>query len=467
MIIARNIEGFVDKNYPEVRLVSTSSGSDDQGGISSIFGTSGSHFIQLKLKLVDLDERSRSCWDIGDDFRKYLSSIPEIVNFTVTHSNGFGMTGGGSNVAVEIYGYDFDETSKVAQDIAAGISEIPGARDVQISRDDEKPELKVIFDREKLAQHGLNTAMASLAVRNRMDGLVATKFREDGDEYDVIVRFDEQYRNSISDIENIILMNSQGQQVRLKEVGQVVEHWSPPNIEHKRRERIVTVTATPYKIALGDLANAIKDVVANVDKPTNVLIDIGGSYEDMQETNADLGLLFVIIVILVYLIMASQFESFKMPFIIMMSIPFAFSGVILALLFTGTTFSVVAILGAILLVGIVIKNGIVLVDYINLMIDRGYPLHEAIIESGKSRLRPVLMTAFTTVFGLLPMALSLGEGSEVWSPMGIAVIGGLVFSTIITLVLIPVLYAAMAREGARVKSRKKYVEQFKFMEKES
>ncbi len=465
-VVARSLEYYINANYPEVELISTSAGSDDQGGVSSLFGTSGSHIIQMNIRLVDLDKRDRSCWEIGDDFRKHLNSIPEIVNFTVTHSNGFGMAGGGNNVAVEIYGYDFDETSKVANDIADGIRKIPGARDVQISRDEEKPELKVVFDREKLAQHGLNTAMVSMAVRNRMDGMVATKFREGGDEYDVIVRFDEQYRNSISDIENIILMNSQGQQVRLKEVGQVVEHWSPPNIEHKRRERVVTVTATPYKVALGDLANAIKDVVANVDKPTNVLVDIGGSYEDMQETNADLGLLFVIIVILVYLIMASQFESFKMPFIIMMSIPFAFSGVILALFFTGTTFSVVAILGAILLVGIVIKNGIVLVDYINLMIDRGNPLNEAIIASGKSRLRPVLMTAFTTVFGLLPMALSLGEGAEVWSPMGIAVIGGLVFSTIITLVIIPVLYAAMAREGARARRKKKYVEQFKFMEVE-
>ena len=200
------------------------------------------------------------------------------------------------------------------------------------------------------------------------------------------------------------------------------------------------------------MAKEIKTSMAGMDIPGDILVEVGGAYEDQQEAFADLALLLLLSLILVYLVMASQFESFKMPFIIMISIPFAFTGVILALLITNTTLSVIAALGAIMLVGIAVKNSIVLVDFINLLRNRGYELDEAISRAGKSRLRPVLMTALTTILGMLPLAMSTGEGSEIWSPMGISVIGGLIFSTIITLIIVPVVYRVIIRRELSVVS---------------
>jgi len=297
-------------------------------------------------------------------------------------------------------------------------------------------------------------------IRNRVQGFTTTRFREFGDEYDVIVRFEENFRNSITDVENIAIMNSQGNVVRLKDVGKVLEVWTPPNIERKRKERIITVSVKPYKTSLGELAGVIQSELTEINTPPEVMIQVSGAFEDQQETFMDLGLLMIVSLLLVYIVMASQFESLKMPFIIMFAIPFSFSGVLIALYLTNTTLSAISALGAIMLIGIVVKNAIVLVDYINLMRDRGLALNEAIAISGKSRLRPVLMTSLTTILGMLPLAMSTGEGSEIWSPMGIAVIGGLIFSTIVTLIIVPVIYAMTSRRGERNKLkhvRSKYV----------
>ena len=294
--------------------------------------------------------------------------------------------------------------------------------------------------------------------------LTATRLRQYGDEYDVIVRYKEDARNSISEIENIGIKTPAGQTIRLGEIAQVKEYWSPPNIERKRKERIVTVSVTPYKRALSDVVADIQKEIDQVNKPSGVMVQISGAYEDMVESFMDLGLLMVVSLILVYLVMASQFESLKMPVIIMLSIPFAFSGVAIALFITNTKLSVIAAIGAVMLIGIVVKNAIVLVDFINLTRDRGIELYEAVIISGRSRLRPVLMTSATTILGMLPLAMSSGEGAEIWSPMGIAVIGGLVFSTLVTLVLVPVGYVLMARRGERDKKHKVAYRDMKFLE---
>ncbi|MBN2520752.1 MAG: efflux RND transporter permease subunit, partial [Bacteroidales bacterium] len=432
--IARKIEAVIEKKYPEVTLISASSGSDEEGGFISIFSETGSHIINLQLALTRKDERERDVWTIAEDLRQEIDRIPEVINYNVTTSEGMGF--GGNNVSVDIYGYDIEKTTNLANRIKEKISKIPGARNIQISRKKEKPELQVLLDQEKMSQHGINTATVSTALRNRVAGYTCSLFRESGDEYNVVVQFKKDYRNSISDIENISLTNYMGQSIKLKEIGKVEEFWSPPNIEHKRKERIVSVTAVPFQTSLGDLANAIKAELKDIDVPPEIMVEVGGAYEDQMESFADLGLLLLVSLLLVYIVMAAQFESLRMPFIIMFSIPFAFSGVFLALFITGKPLSVIAALGAVLLIGIVVKNAIVLVDYINLMRDRDYELREAILISGKSRLRPVLMTAVTTILGMLPMALSTGEGSEIWSPMGISVIGGLVFSSIITMVLV-------------------------------
>ena len=459
---ARQID-IILETFPEIQLIATSAGSDDEGGIMAIFQSTGSNIINYRLKLSDLEDRERSVWEIAENIRQRIDKIPEIIHYNInTGGNSMGSMGG-NTVDVEIYGYDIDQTTILANEISGRIENITGARDIQISREKAKPELQVELDREKMAAVGLNTAMVSTSLYNRIAGLTATRYREAGEEYNVVVRFKEKYRNSISDIENISLQTSSGQMVKLGEIGQVKEYWSPPNIEHQQRERVVTVTAKPYRTSLGELAENIQSEIDELDVPREILIEVGGAYEEQQEGFADLALLLVLSLVLVYIVMASQFESLKEPFIIMFSIPFAFTGVILALLITDTTLSIIAGLGAIMLIGIVVKNAIVLVDYINLMRDREYPLDEAIVLSGKYRLRPVLMTAFTTILGMLPLALSTGEGSEIWSPMGISVIGGLIFSTLITMVIVPIIYRIFATRGERdVKQQVR--SKFKFMD---
>lgn len=461
MITARKMEEIIQSQYPEVELLAVSSGADDEGSMFSLFSTAGSNIINFMMRLQHVNERDKSVWEIADAMRAQIAAFPEVITATVSTTGaggGFGM-GGDNNVAVEIYGFDFNTTNGIAEIIRQRLSQMPEGTDVAVSRKNDKPELQIILDREKLALHGLNSASVSTMVRNRVNGLIASRFKEEGEEYDIRVRLSEEYRNSISLLEELTIMNQQGKMIKLKELGHIEEYWGPPSIQHKRKERIVTVSIKPNGIPLGDLAKKVMTVVDDVEVPQDVMIQVGGSFEDQQESFQDLALLMLLSLILVFIVMASQFESFTMPFIIMFSIPFAFTGVILALLLTGTTLTIVAALGAVLLIGIVVKNGIVLVDFTNLMRDRGMRLTDAIITSGRSRLRPVLMTAFTTILGMLPLAISTGEGSEIWRPMGITVIGGLVFSTIVTMIIIPVMYGLLARSGERdkvMRLRKKF-----------
>lgn len=465
MAAARELESFIEKEMPEVLLVYTSSGTDDEGGMSSIMFESATHTINMRLKLFDVADRERSVWELADVVRAKLKMMPEIISYTVSTSTGMSFGGGSNGVDVEIFGYDIQTTTRIANEVADRLKNIEGAADVMISREKEKPQLQVVFDRAKLSEYGLNTSTASMAVRNRISGMIASRFREEGDEYDIMVRYDEKARNTISDIENITIMTPQGELVRVSELGSVEEYWAPPQIERKQRQRLVTVSAVAAKgLALSDLAVLVKEELKNVEMPSDVWFTVGGAYQDMQENTRDLALLFLIIIILVYIVMASQFESLKMPFIIMLSILFSFSGVVIALLITNTTMSTIAMLGAILLVGIVVKNGIVMIDFMNLLRERGVELHEAVVSACRSRLRPILMTAMTTILGMLPMALSVSEGSEIWAPMGITVIGGLLFSTIITLVIVPVVYVLLARHGARNK-KAKVAKTFRFLDK--
>ena len=292
-------------------------------------------------------------------------------------------------------------------------------------------------------------------MRNRIDGLTASKYREDGDEYDIVVRYGEPFRTRVEDVENITLYNMQGRPVKLKEVGKVQEEYAAPEIQRENRQRIITVQSTlGAGVALSDVVDEIEKLIDSYQLPDGIDLEVGGTVEDQGDAFADLLTLFGLIVILVYIVMATQFESLKFPFIIMFTIPFAFTGVFLALWMTSTPLSLIALIGAIMLVGIVTKNGIVMVDYMNLLIERGSGVFDAVIAGGKSRLRPVLMTSFTTVLGMLPLAIGTGAGSETWQPMGIAVIGGLTFSTVLTLFIVPVLYSIMVNRAQR-KEREK------------
>ena len=454
MKTTRKVEQMIRERYPEVMIMASSSGSDDEGSMFSLFSTTGSNIINIMMRLQDVDKRTRNVWEIAGDMRQQLAGYPEIVTASVSTSGGGMGMGGESKVDIEIYGYDFNTTNALAQEIRNRVSAMSSATEVTVSRKNDKPELQVVLDKEKLALHGLSSATVSTMVRNRIYGMTASQYKEEGEEYDIRVRLSENYRSSISDLEELSIVSPMGKRIKLKEIGTITEYWGPPAIQHKRKERVVTVSVKPNNVALGDLANQIKAEIGKVQVPQDVLIQVGGSYEDQQESFMDLGLLMVLSLILVFIVMASQFESFTMPFIIMFSIPFAFTGVIFALLLTNTTLSLVAALGAVLLIGIVVKNGIVLVDFTNLMRDRDMRLYDAIVVSGRSRLRPVLMTALTTILGMLPLALSTGEGSEIWRPMGITVIGGLVFSTIVTMVIVPVMYGVLARSGERDKVKK-------------
>jgi len=458
--VALQIDSILTSDFPEVELVSSSTGTDEGVNFATMFSNTGTHTIIYTIALSDVDERERTVWDIAEALRQDLQKFPEIINYQVTTGDG-GMGGfGGNNIEVEVYGYDISESNIIAEELAEKIGRVEGAKDVQISRDPSKPELQIVLDQDKMAVHGLTTAAVSSAVRNRVAGMTATRLRQFGDEYDVVVRLKEEARNSITDVMNISIMNGQGQSVKLVEIAEIKEYWSPPNIEHKNRERIVTVSATPYNRALGDIAADIEAVIAETDTPAGISVQMSGTIEEQAESFADLGLLLVVSLVLVYLVMASQFESLKMPLIIMFSIPFSFAGVAIALFITGTTLNLIAGIGAIMLIGIVVKNAIVLVDFINLQRDRGLELYEAVAVSGRSRLRPVLMTSVTTILAMLPLAISVGEGSEIWSPMGVSVIGGLIFSTMVTLVLVPVVYVIFARRGAR---KKKVQERYDFL----
>jgi HAE1 family hydrophobic/amphiphilic exporter-1 len=459
------VDSLIKAKYPEVKIISTSTGTDDQGGFASIFSGGGSHKIAYSLSLVPIEERTKSSFELADEMRSDFSKMPEVVDFTVSTSDNMGSFGG-SAVDVEVYGYDISETNLVAEELAEKIKRIEGAKDVTISRDKSKPELQIVFDQNKMIANGLNTAMVSSAVKNRVDGMIATRLRQFGTEYDVVVRFKKSSTSTLTDIENIGITNPMGQIIRLGEIAQIKEYWSPPSIEHKRKERIVKVSFTPYKRSLTDLQVDVQKAIDGTVMPSGVMVQISGAIKEQMDAFMDIAMLILISLILVYLIMASQFESLKMPFIIMFSIPFAFSGVAIALFISNTALSVISGIGAVMLIGIVVKNAIVLVDFINLMRERGYELYEAIAISGRSRLRPVIMTSATTILGMLPLALSTGSGSELWSPMGVAVIGGLIFSTVVTLVLVPVVYAIFSKHGERNKNLAIY-SRFDFMNDDS
>ncbi len=460
---ARRLETRFQELVPEIQLISTSAGSNDDATISAMFSSTMNNKISMTVRCNKKWQRDRSIWEIAEVLRQEMATYPEITDYQASVSSGMG-GGSASTVDIEIYGYDFDLTNRLAQQAKQLCKELPGARDVNISREDDRPEIKIIVDKEKASRLGLTSASLSNYLRNRVNGMACGYLKEDGSEYDIKVRLQEEDRNSISDILNFSIPTATGGVVKLSEVCSIGEYWAPPTIERKSRQRIVTVKVTPFNTSMGELAQQIEaQVLPQLDLPSGYSTRIAGDYEDQQDTFSKMIMLGALIILLVYIVMASQFESFSKPAIIMFTVPFALSGVIIALWLTHTTLDMIGALGLVLLVGIVVKNGIVLVDYTNLMRERGYDLNQAIQLSGKSRLRPVLMTAFTTILGMVPMAVSSGEGAEMWQPLGIVVIGGLTVSTFLTLYVVPILYGTISRNDDQNKL-KKIRENFIFMD---
>ena len=459
--IARQIDSIIAVKYPYIHMVSASAGENSSNNAFAAMQTTGSHLINYNLRMPSRKDVERpTIFEISDGLRGDLAGILEVSEFQVIPGGqqGGGMGGGASTVNIKVFGHDMETAMAAAKDLQARMGTLSTMRDVQLSREDLQPEFNVRFDRQKLSYYGLNSATAAQFIRNRIYGYECAKYREDGDEYNIVVRYAEDFRANVEDVENIVLYTATGQAIKLKEVATISEEYASPEIERENRQRVVTVEGSVGAgVALGDAVAEVNAMLADYEIPAGLTLELGGSVEDQGEAFSDIGLLLILIVVLVYIVMATQFESLLYPFIIMFTIPFAMSGVFIALWLTGTPLSLIALIGAIMLVGIVTKNGIVMVDYMNLLVERGSTITDAVINGGKSRLRPVLMTSLTTILGMLPMALGLGEGSEIWQPMGVAVVGGLVMSTLITLFIVPSLYAML--EGSKERRARRKAEQ--------
>lgn len=450
---ARQFYNRICEEIPEIQICSYTFGQADTDNAFASMQTNGSNIISMNINLGSMEDRKRSSSEIADIIRADLKEYPEIHKGTV--SEGMGGMGGAASVAVEIYGYDFQTTDRIANELRDKMAADPAFAQVTLSRDQYTPEYQVDFDRVKLAANGLNSTTAAAAVSAAMSGSVGSYYREDGEEYSIRVRYAKDYRTSVEDIENIIIYNASGNGIRIKDLGRVVETEVPPTIERKNRQRMITVTGViDGSHAMSDGITAAQQIIKDTDIPSELSAVIAGDYEDQQDMFSDLITLMVLIIILVYMVMASQFESFMSPFVIMFSVPFAFVGVILGLWLTNTALGVMAMIGILILIGIVVKNGIVLIDYLILLRERGMGILDAAVAAARSRLRPILMTTLTTVLGMIPMAAGTGEGSEMWKSLGITVAWGLSISTVVTLILIPTIYCVFATRQEKRKQKK-------------
>ena len=449
--VAGRIYASLVDNIPEIKILNYTFGQADSDNTFASMQNNGTHVLSITINIGTSSTRDRSSAEIADQVREILRQYPELRKANVTEGGGMSM-GGASRVDVEVYGYSFEETDAVAHALQEKMLQDPAFTQVILSRDQYTPEYQLDFDRTKLAYNGLNSSTAGAAFSAAMSGVVSSFFREDGDEYNIRVRYAPEYRTSIEDIENIIIYNAMGQPIKMKELGKVIETQVPPTIERKDRDRLITVSGIVAKgVALSEAVEHTQTIIGQSEIPNNIDTVIAGDYEDQQEMFGDLITLIILIIILVYMVMASQFESFMAPFVIMFSVPFAFVGVFLGLWTTGTALGVMGMIGIIILLGIVVKNGIVLIDYTILCRERGMDPITASVTAARSRLRPILMTTLTTVLGMLPMAIGTGEGAEMWRPLGMTVCWGLSISTLVTLVLIPTIYCIFATREKKKK----------------
>jgi len=451
--VAKRIEDILQKYVPEAKLMFARPGTTPgMGRAMGAAGQSGEHVVMAGVKLVPKQERKRSVFEVGQVIRAQIRRIPGVLKVDISTGNPIGriITGmGGKAIQLEIIGHSFEETNTLAEKLKGIMEKIPGAVDVSISREINRPELRIAVDREKAANLGLNMNTIASSIKTFIEGSTATKYREKGETYDIYVRLEEASRSKIEDVENLALVSPvTAKLVRLANFARVYEVAGPVEIERQNRERVVRVECNVFKRSAGKVREDIKKELQKIILPQDVMLNFGGEAEEQAKAFRDLALLLMLGIILVYMVMAAQFESLLDPFIIMFAVPFTFTGVILGFLLTGTTLSIITFLGIIMLMGIVVNNAIVLISYINILRARGYSMLKAVTLGGKDRLRPVLMTTITTLAALLPLAISRGEGSEIWQPLGITMIGGLSISTLITMLFVPTLYAVVE---ARIK----------------
>jgi HAE1 family hydrophobic/amphiphilic exporter-1 len=432
----RKAEKIIKEKVPELKSMFTNVGSG--GGPRG----KGSHAGSIRLELVDIDKRKRSTREIEAQLRTALSeSLPEA---EVTFTSGTAMRGMGSTAEtnIQIFGHDLTQLRELSHQVKEEIRNVPGAMDVETSVEEEgQPQLNISYKRDRLYDFGLSTYYVSNLVKTAIQGSVASQYKEKGEEYDILVRMKEKDRSKLEDIGKInVLTTSKGADIRLTDVVDIDYTKAPLTIDREDQQRMAEVSFRAVGRPLGDVLEDVKAKVSSISFSSDFRWEVGGSGEDMQESLTWLAYALIVGMFLVYMVMASEFESLRDPFIIFLTIPLSLIGVAWMLFLTGTTLDITSMIGIVMLVGIVINNSIVLVDYINLLRQRGKSIHEAVREAARIRFRPVLMTALTTILAMTPLALQLGPGAENWAPMARSVIGGLLVGTFITLLIIPVFY---------------------------
>lgn len=442
--VIEEIQDIVMREVPELRSVFGRGGGGR--GRSSIFAGrfAGPHTGFVRVRLVPHAERKRSSFAIMEALRPKLAHFP---GARITMSSGGLITrvitfGADDQIDVEIQGYDLKTGSEKAAEIAELLRAVRGLTDIQISREEGMPEFKVQMDHQRIAALGLTPAEVANAVKSAVDGIEASVYTDPvtGKEHKIRVRFREADRREVDQL-NRIIMKANGNVVPLSNVAKLVPDSSPTQIERKYQQRIVHVTASVTGRALGGAAREVEELLRQVEVPKDFNIRLSGAREEQEQAFRNLTVALLLAVALVYMVLASQYGSLLHPFVIMFSVPLGLIGVVWTLYLTGTTLSIISFIGIIMMVGIVVSNAILLVEYTNQLRSEGMAVREALVLAGKTRLRPVLMTSLTTIFGLLPLALGIGEGAEANSPLALAVIGGLAVSTFTTLVFIPTLYA--------------------------
>jgi HAE1 family hydrophobic/amphiphilic exporter-1 len=434
------LEDMTREQVPEAETIIASAGG------RGFRGAGGYHTGRLELRLVPLAERERSSDQIAQDLRRSLSGLPGAIiraRASGSHNIMTRIFSGGmeqSRLALEIRGHDLEDARLLSQRAKAVLDTTPGIADAKIGREEGRPELAIRVDRPKAAVLGLRQSEVADTIRTNVAGTQAAFYRERGNEYPIIVRLREEDREQVRDVDDIRISTPTGQLQQAKNLMSVRMQTGPVQIERKNQERITYINAE-LETTLSEAMDAVMARVPEMNIPRDFSVGFGAEAEEQAKAFGELKLVLILAIILVYAVMASQYESLRDPFIIMFSIPLAAIGVVGALMLTGTAFSLQAYIGVIMLAGIVVSNAILLVDYTNTLRRRdGLPLREAVEEAGRTRLRPILMTTLTTILGLLPLSLGIGEGAELQAPMARVVIGGLLASTIITLVFVPTMY---------------------------
>jgi len=444
------IAAVVKKEVPEIESMVESMGG-------SSFRGSGSHVGEMRISLVPQSQRSRSSEEISTALRRKLADIPGLIT-RIRSGQGFFLlrmgTSGGDRVQIEIRGYDLEISDALAKQVASLTEEVAGVTDARISREIGNPEEIIVIDRLKAADMKLTVSQIAYTLQTFLTGTRASNYREAGDEFWIRVKVKDAEKMTLEDLLDLTLTNSDGQPVMLRNVVSVRPRTGPVQVQRKDQERIITVSANISGRDMGSVISDIREKIRFLPVPRDFSVVFSGDYEEQQKAFKELFVGLILALMLVYMVMASLYESLRDPFVVMFSIPLAAIGVILILFLTNTTFNVQSYIGCIMLGGIVVNNAILLVDYTNLLRRRDkMPIREAIEEAGRRRLRPILMTATTTIFALLPLALGLSEGGEAQAPMARAVIGGLLSSTLITLVIVPVVYSVFEEMGKKRKAQ--------------